>query len=115
MRVGSPLPRPRPKDVTPRTLSDQHAIRDDRLGQCLAEPVERPRTERIFEARDGRLRGQARPADRVALEQQLLDRIVGQAVRIIGIGIAARDGKTRAAPDAPQSDQPDAARASADV
>jgi hypothetical protein len=67
--------------------------RDHHVGQGLAEPVERPRAQRVFEARDGRLRGQARAADRVAVKEQLLNRIVGQSVGIIRIGIAARDRK----------------------
>jgi hypothetical protein len=65
--------------------------RDHRIGQRLTERIERARTDRILEARHGGLRGEARPGDRVALEQQFLNRIVRQAIRVIGIGIAARD------------------------
>jgi hypothetical protein len=39
----------------------------------------------------GGLRREPSAGDRVPIEQELLDRIVGQSVGVIGIGIAARD------------------------
>ena len=65
--------------------------RDHRVGQRLAHRIQRPRRDRILEARHGGLRGEPSAGDRVAIEEELLDRILRQSVGIIGIGIAARD------------------------
>ncbi len=45
----------------------------------------------VFKPRDGRLRGQRDPVDGIAVDQQFLNRIVGQPVRVVAIGIPARD------------------------
>ena len=47
----------------------------------------------VLEARDRRLRRQARADDRIAAEQQFMHRIVGQPIGIIRIGIAAGQSK----------------------
>ena len=66
-------------------------LRDHRVGQRVAEAVQPARRHAILEARDRRLRRQALAADRIAIEQQLVDRIVGQRVGIVGIGMPAGD------------------------
>jgi hypothetical protein len=45
----------------------------------------------VLEARDRRLRRQATAVDRIAPQQQFVNRIVGQSVGIVAIGMAARD------------------------
>ena len=45
----------------------------------------------MLEARNGRLRGQAAAVDRVAPQQQSVDRIVGESVAVIAIGVATRN------------------------
>ena len=65
-------------------------LRDHGVGQCLAQPEQRAWRDRVLEPRQRRLRRQARAVDRVAVEQQLVDRILGQRVRVVGVGIAAR-------------------------
>jgi hypothetical protein len=77
-----------PRATLPPAMAGQH-----RVGQRLAHAVQRSRRHRVFEARHGRLRREPPAGDRIAVEQQLLDRIVRQPVGVIGIGIAARDPK----------------------
>ena len=45
----------------------------------------------VLEARDRRLRGQAAALDRIAPQQQFVDRIVGEPVSVIAVGMATRD------------------------
>ena len=52
-----------------------------------------PRGSRVLEARDRRLRGQAAAVDRIAPQQQFVDRIVGEPVAVIAVGMATRDRK----------------------
>ena len=47
----------------------------------------------ILETRDRRLRGQGRAFDRVAPEEQFVNRIVRQSVRVIGIRIPAGEAE----------------------
>ena len=47
----------------------------------------------VLEARDRRLRRQARASHRVAPQQQLVDRVVGERVRIVAIGISEGDAE----------------------
>lgn len=61
------------------------------VGQRLAQPIERARADGVLEARERRLRGQAPAADGIAIEQQLLDRVPGQAIGIVAAGIPARE------------------------
>ena len=59
----------------------------------------------MLEARDRRLRRQAAAVNRIASQQQLVDRILGESVAVIAVGMAARDRED------PLGDQlPDAVR-----
>ena len=64
---------------------------DHGVGQRIAERVERPWPHGVFEARHRGLRRQPPSRDGVPIEQQLLDRILGQAVGVIRVRIPARD------------------------
>ena len=76
-----------------------------RVGERVAHGEQHPRGRRVLEARDRRLRGQAAPVNRVAPQQQFVDRILGEPIAVIAIGMAARDRED------PLGDQiPDAVR-----
>ena len=62
-----------------------------RVGERVAHGEQHPRGRRVLEARDRRLRRQAAAVDRIAPQQQFVDRIVGESVAIIAVGMAARD------------------------
>ena len=66
---------------------------DYALGQRRAHVVKLARTNRIFKARQRRLRSHIETRDRIAVEQHLVHRIGGQASRVIRVRIAAADGK----------------------
>ena len=54
---------------------------DDRRRQLAPQPIERDAARTVLEPRDRRLRRQAPAGHRVAPQQQLVDRIVGESVR----------------------------------
>jgi len=61
--------------------------------QDAAQAIEiRPR-HGVLEARQSRLRAQGRAVERIALEQQLVDRVVGQLGRVVAVGVAARQAE----------------------
>ena len=62
-----------------------------RVGERVAHGEQHPRGGRVLEARDRRLRGQAAAVDRIAPQQQFVDRIVGEPVAVIAVGMATRD------------------------
>ncbi len=62
---------------------------DDTCGQFAAHLVEVLHAHLVFEARDRRLRGEGGAENRIPPEQQLVNRVVGQPVGIIRIGMAA--------------------------
>ncbi len=66
---------------------------DDRVRQLAAHPVERGASDRVLEAGHRWLRGERVPADGITVEQQLLDRILAQAVGIVGVRIAAGEAE----------------------
>jgi len=49
----------------------------------------------ILEARQCRLRTQALPIDRVAVQEKLLDGIISQGAGVITVGVTGGDTKTR--------------------
>jgi len=63
---------------------------DDRVGQSLGhcEEVAPPRA--VLEPRQRRLRAERRPGERIAVEQQLVDRIVDQSGGVVAVGVAQR-------------------------
>src|ERR1039457_1847754 len=64
---------------------------DHSVGEGNTHPVQIRPLKGVLEARQGRLRGQVLAIDRVAITEQLLDRIRSQSARIIGIRVAARN------------------------
>jgi hypothetical protein len=61
--------------------------------QLAADAIQRAWADAILKPRDRRLRGEGLALHRMAVEQQLLDRIVGEPVRIVPIGIAGGDAE----------------------
>ena len=66
---------------------------DDPRGQLLRHAVERAAVDRILEPRQRRLRRQALTRNRVSVEQQLVDGVVGEAVAVVAVGMAAGDAE----------------------
>ena len=71
---------------SPAAMAGQHPV-----GERVAHGAQHPRGRRALEPRDRRLRRQAAALDRVAPQQQFVDRIVGESVSVIAIGMATRD------------------------
>ena len=85
IQIDGDTPRP-PVQATPMPL-------DDARRQLAPHPVERSPARAVLEPRDRRLRRQGRARQRVPVEQQLMDRVVGQVVGIVAIGMTARDAE----------------------
>ena len=66
---------------------------DDPRGQLVGHAVERAAVDCVLEPRQRRLRRQALARNRVSVEQQLVDGVVGETVAIIAVGMAAGDAK----------------------
>ena len=66
---------------------------DDPRGQLVRHAVERAAVDRVLEPRQRRLRGQALARNRVPVEQQLVDGVVGEAVAVVAVGMAAGDAE----------------------
>ena len=60
---------------------------DDHVGQHVRQ-VAQAAHHRVLEPGQGRLRGQGPARDRIAVEQQLVDRIVGQPGGVVAVGVA---------------------------
>jgi hypothetical protein len=63
---------------------------DGRVGERLAQAVEGTGRRRLLEPGDGRLRREPRPVDRIAVQHQLVDRVVRQLIGIVAIGMPTR-------------------------
>lgn len=64
---------------------------DYRLGQRFCHPIQRLGPHRVLETRQRRLRGECLSRDRIAPHQQLLDRVLGQARRVVAVRVPAGD------------------------
>src|SRR5437870_1209527 len=53
----------------------------------------KPPSRRVLEPRERRLRRQGGAGDRIAVEQQLVDRVVGQPGGVVAVGVATRQPK----------------------
>ena len=62
---------------------------DDPHRQLARQLVESGPADTVLEPRDRRLRGQRLAGDRVPPEQQLVDRVVGEVVGVVAIGMTA--------------------------
>ncbi len=56
----------------------------------------------VFEARDRRLRLEPVPGDWVAPQQQFVNRVVGEAIGVVRVGMTAGEPEPRGSPDGPQ-------------
>jgi hypothetical protein len=64
---------------------------DDQVGQAHARQVERVPPHSVLEAGERRLRGQRRSRQRIAPEQERVDRVLGQSRGVVAVGVAAGD------------------------
>ena len=61
--------------------------------QLPRHSVERAAARAVLEPRDRRLRRQGRAGHRVSPEQQLVDGVLRQVVRVVAVGMTARDAE----------------------
>ena len=66
---------------------------DDPRGQLVRHAVQRAVVDRVLEPRQRRLRRQPLARNRVSVEQQLVYRVVGEAVAVVAVGMAAGDAE----------------------
>ena len=66
---------------------------DHGVGQDMRHVAQLPGTHVVLEAREGRLRRQRGAGKWVAVEEQVVDRIVDHAPRVVAVGVAAGDTK----------------------
>ena len=64
---------------------------DDTIGQLAPHPVECAAARGILEPRDRRLRSQGLAGDRVPIQQQLVDGVVGKVLGIVAVRMTAGD------------------------
>ena len=83
---GIQIDRDQPDAASAAAMPGNH-----RVGERVAHGEQHPRGRGVLEARDRRLRGQAAAVNRIAPQQQFVDRILGEPVAVIAIGMAARD------------------------
>jgi len=67
--------------------------RDHGIGQRLPNSIQHLRSRCVLKARQRRLRGQPCAFQRIAVNQHLVHRIIGEPRRIVTVDIAAGDGK----------------------
>ncbi len=66
---------------------------DHGVGQPVCHVAQFAWTDVVLEPREGRLRGQRGAGEGIAVEEQLVDRIVHHAARVVAIGVATGDAK----------------------
>ena len=64
---------------------------DHTVGECLTHPIQLRAPRCILKARERGLGRQRRPRDRIAIEQELVDRVLGKPRRISPVGVPAGD------------------------
>jgi hypothetical protein len=64
---------------------------DDVRGEFTAHRVEHARSHPVFEPRDRRLRGDRGPVHRITPQQQFVNRVVGEPIGVVRIGMATRE------------------------
>jgi hypothetical protein len=77
------------RDAARPPLAPGPLLRDHQVGERMPQPSQHQRGDGILEPRQRGLRGQRRAGDRIAIQQQLVHRVVGQAGGVVAIGIAA--------------------------
>ena len=68
-------------------------VRDDGPRQRVAQPDQIAPADGVLEAREGRLRAERRPGQRLAVEHQLVQRVVGEPGGVVAIEIARGQAK----------------------
>jgi hypothetical protein len=75
-------------DQPSASLEPGAMLADDQIGQRVAQPRQRQGTDGILEAREGGLGSQGGPGERIAVQQPLVDGVVGQPRGIVAVGVA---------------------------
>ena len=75
-------------DLRGAPLARPPLLLDHSVGQRVGHIPQLGPAHRVLEARQRRLRGQGRPVERIAPDQELVDRIVGQASGVGAVGVA---------------------------
>ena len=83
IEVDRDAPGPAPE---PRAM-----VLDDQVGQPEAGQIELLPPHRVLEPGERRLGRQIRPREGIALEQELVHRVLGQARGVVAVGVAAGD------------------------
>ena len=73
------------------TLEPRAMVLDDQVREGHARQIQRGPAHGVLEAGERRLGGQGRPGERIALEQELVDGVLGQPRAVVAIGVAAGD------------------------
>ena len=74
-------------------------IGEDRVGQGLAQGIQRAAPHAVLEPRQDGLRAKRRTRKEIAVHHQLVDRIVSQPGRIVAVGVATgHPGRRRHSP-----------------
>ena len=81
------------RDAAGPALEAPPMVRDDRVGQDVPHREQLPPPHGVLEPRQRGLRGQGRSRDRIAVDQQFVDRVVGQPSGVVAVGVAAGDPK----------------------
>ena len=68
-------------------------VGDHRPGQALPHADQIAPADAVLEAREGRLRAERRPGQRLAVEHQLVQRVVGEPGGVVAIEIARGQAK----------------------
>ena len=68
-------------------------VGDDRPGQPVPHADQIAPADAVLEAREGRLRAERRPGQRLAVEDQLVQRVVGEPGGVVAIEIARGQAK----------------------
>jgi hypothetical protein len=68
-------------------------VLDHRVGQLVPHGGQLAPADRVLEPREGWPRGQGRPGDRIAIHQQLVNRVVREPGGVVAVGVPAREAK----------------------
>ena len=79
------------RDAPGPALEPRAMLLDHEIGQPDARQIERLPPHGVLEPGERRLGGQVGTGERIALEQQLVHRILGQARGVVAVGVAAGD------------------------
>ena len=81
------------RDAGGAALEPPSMVRNDGVRQHVAHRDQLARPHGILEPRQRGLRGQGRPREGIALEQELVDRVVGQPGGVVAVGVTAGEAE----------------------